>query len=224
MGGVKTTSFKGIPIPRVNLRLGQRLRRARLRASPAGREIIRLHDELEGLLSFVESQFLYNVGRGAREIVEIGSYRGKSCVLMALGSRVDASGGAHITAIDPHGAEGHVRWSDADHEAFNETLHREGVADQVTHLRMRSNDAADQWTGGEVDVLWIDGDHTYQGARDDFERWHAQVRVGGVIAAHDAFSRLHPEVYPAWRDVIEASGLFEPTRRCRSIAYARRVE
>lgn len=37
----------------------------------------------------------------------------------------------------------------------------------------------------ELDFLFIDGDHTYDGAKNDFEMYGPLVRKGGVIAFHD---------------------------------------
>jgi predicted O-methyltransferase YrrM len=36
-----------------------------------------------------------------------------------------------------------------------------------------------------VDFLFIDGDHTYEGVKQDFETFSSLVVVGGVIALHD---------------------------------------
>jgi len=39
--------------------------------------------------------------------------------------------------------------------------------------------------GKEIDFLFIDGDHTYQGVKMDFEMYSPLVRKGGIIAFHD---------------------------------------
>jgi predicted O-methyltransferase YrrM len=39
--------------------------------------------------------------------------------------------------------------------------------------------------GRPVDFLFLDGDHTYNGVRTDFEMYAPLVRPGGVIAFHD---------------------------------------
>ena len=39
--------------------------------------------------------------------------------------------------------------------------------------------------GSPVDVLFIDGDHSYAGAKRDFELYHSLVRLGGFVAFHD---------------------------------------
>lgn len=38
----------------------------------------------------------------------------------------------------------------------------------------------------KIDVLFIDGDHTYEGCKADIEAWEPFVRDGGVIYFHDA--------------------------------------
>ncbi len=38
---------------------------------------------------------------------------------------------------------------------------------------------------GEVDLLFVDGDHTYEGVREDFETYRELVGGDGVVAFHD---------------------------------------
>jgi len=37
----------------------------------------------------------------------------------------------------------------------------------------------------QVDLLYIDGDHRYEGVKRDFELWSPLVRSGGVVVFHD---------------------------------------
>jgi predicted O-methyltransferase YrrM len=58
--------------------------------------------------------------------------------------------------------------------------------------------------GLSLDYLFIDGDHTYEGVRQDFELYSPLVRKGGVIAFHDIAE--HPpavgcEVARFWGEV-----------------------
>jgi cephalosporin hydroxylase len=39
--------------------------------------------------------------------------------------------------------------------------------------------------GKKVDVLFIDGDHSYVGCKSDFEMYSPLVRKGGIVAFHD---------------------------------------
>lgn len=58
--------------------------------------------------------------------------------------------------------------------------------------------------GHGLDFLFIDGDHTYEGVKKDFEMYGRLVRTGGIIAFHDVC--LHPpetgcEVNKFWREI-----------------------
>ena len=41
------------------------------------------------------------------------------------------------------------------------------------------------WDNGEIDFLFIDGDHRYEGVKGDIETWVPRVRDGGIVAFHD---------------------------------------
>jgi len=50
---------------------------------------------------------------------------------------------------------------------------------------------------GELALLFIDGDHSYEGAKADFDRWSAFVRPGGHMLLHDAVDTGgYGNVYP----------------------------
>lgn len=58
--------------------------------------------------------------------------------------------------------------------------------------------------GQALDYLFIDGDHTYEGAKRDFELYAPLVRQGGIIALHDIAE--HPpalgcEVSRFWKKI-----------------------
>ena len=61
--------------------------------------------------------------------------------------------------------------------------------------------------GGEaIDFLLIDGDHTYEGVRQDFETFAPLVKPGGLIAFHDILPHAnYPEcgVDQLWNEVKE---------------------
>ena len=58
--------------------------------------------------------------------------------------------------------------------------------------------------GREIDLLFIDGDHTYEGVKKDFEMYSPLVGQGAIIAFHDIV--VHPpesgcEVSKFWREI-----------------------
>lgn len=44
---------------------------------------------------------------------------------------------------------------------------------------------ADKWNGGEIDLLFVDGDHSYKGCMGDLVTWGRHVKQEGLIAVHD---------------------------------------
>lgn len=159
-------------------------------------EALRAVHGVEGWLTDPQAERLYRraaaLGPGSR-IVEIGSYRGRSAIVLALAAR----GGAQLTAIDPHAGndrgpqqiEGSLSEGESDHRAFRHNLERAGVSEAVRHVRLPSQDALDA-TEGDFELLYVDGAHRYSPARDDIEGWGARVCPGGHMLVHDAFSAV----------------------------------
>lgn len=128
-------------------------------------------------------------------IVEIGSFRGRSAIVLALA----AGPGARIVCIDPHagsdrGPQEYAADADlgrADTEAFHANLERAGVADRVRHVRAFSDaPEAQAAVDGDVALLFVDGAHRYGPARGDLRDWGARVAPGGRMLVHDAFSSI----------------------------------
>jgi predicted O-methyltransferase YrrM len=58
--------------------------------------------------------------------------------------------------------------------------------------------------GNTLDMLFIDGDHSYEGVRQDFEMYSPLVRPGGMVAFHDIVE--HPpeaqcDVFRLWNEL-----------------------
>lgn len=178
---------------------------------------------VEGWMSPDQARRLYDAAvrtSAGQRIVEIGSFRGRSTIVLASA----AAAGASVVAIDPHAGndrgpqeiEGFADEAAGDHEVFNANLAAAGVAERVTHLRMFS-DAAHGEVAGSIEVLYIDGAHRYAPARTDIRDWGERVSDGGTMLIHDSFSSLGVtlailrELVPGkrWRYVGRARSLTE---------------
>jgi predicted O-methyltransferase YrrM len=153
-------------------------------------------EAIEGWLSEQQAQRLFDAARRVPKdglLVEIGSFRGRSAVVMAQA----LAEGARLVAIDPH--EGSDRGPqeiapDAahgadDNQAFRANLRAAGVESRVEHMRLMSSDAYDA-VDGAIDVLYVDGAHRFGPAREDIVRWGDRVRDGGTMLVHDSFSSV----------------------------------
>ena len=64
-----------------------------------------------------------------------------------------------------------------------------------------------KYLGGEIDFLFIDAVHTYEGAKYDFLTYGPYVRAGGVIALHDLITPSfspHIQVGRLWQEIQDA--------------------
>jgi predicted O-methyltransferase YrrM len=195
-------------------------------ARPGFDDALGLAREIEGWLTDEQARVLWEragVLRPPATLVEIGSYHGRSTIVLA---RAAAEGVAFV-AIDPHAGNDRgpqeIRGTDAegeaDHRTFLANLDRGGVGQAVRHLRLPSQDALRE-VSGPVDLLFVDGAHRYSPARDDIARWGARVAPGGTMLVHDAFSSLG--VTLALLRVIVGSGGWRYLGRTRSLAEYRR--
>jgi predicted O-methyltransferase YrrM len=157
--------------------------------------------------------------------VEIGSFRGRSTIVLRLAAAPDVE----LVAIDPHGGGDRgpqeiapdAARGEADHEAFHANLRRAGVDGMVRHVRRMSQDALSE-IRGEVDVLFVDGAHRYRPARADIERWGERVAPGGTMLVHDSYNAVG--VMLAQLRVLFASRRWRYAGRTRSLAEYRRED
>ena len=158
--------------------------------------VMELVADVDGWMTPGQASTLFDAARRcppSGSIVEIGSFRGRSTIVLASA----APDGVQIVAIDPHAGndrgpqeiDGFQDEASDDHAVFLANLERAGVADRVRHLRMFS-DEAHAHVDGQVDVLYIDGAHRYAPALSDIRSWGDRVAEGGTMLIHDSFSSI----------------------------------
>lgn len=146
------------------------------------------YEKTEGMISFDEGLTLYSLAKKAETgcIIEVGSYRGRSSVFLAKGS--EAGEGLPVYAVDPHesfiGVLGGV-FGPVDRKAFYKTMLETGCSEIVSLINLSSDKFAMNWDK-PVSVLWIDGDHSYEGVLADFENWSPHLADKASIAFDDA--------------------------------------
>ncbi|MDQ3737695.1 MAG: class I SAM-dependent methyltransferase [Actinomycetota bacterium] len=193
-------------------------------AEPLSEVLARL-DGVEGWLSDEQAEALYELAAACRRgdrIVEIGSFRGRSTIVLASA----APDGVEIVAIDPHAGNdrgpqeiiGFEQEAQADRLAFERNLTAAGVRQRVQHVRAFSDDAH-----GAVDdpirLLYIDAAHRFGPARADISDWGSRVSDGGTLAIHDSFSSIG--VTGAIVRELMLGRRFRFVRRTRSLAIYR---
>jgi predicted O-methyltransferase YrrM len=173
-----------------------------------GRWLLGLADP-ETQTSPAERAALARHAAGRRRLAEIGVWHGVTTRQLRA---VMAADGVYF-AIDPYppGRFGFSTQRVIAHTGVGRV--RNGA---VVWLRtIGAAAAADpRVTAGGVDFLFIDGDHSYDGLKADWDGWSGHVRPAGIVALHDSF--------PAPGKGIEAAGSVRFTREV--VAHDRRFE
>ena len=158
----------------------------------------------------------------AGEVVEIGSYKGRSTVRLATAL---ARTGEMLHACDPFAAPGvagqDLKTDDAVYAEFTKALESAKATDRVTVHRRFSTDLARDWNA-PVRLLWVDGDHSYAGTSADFDAWHKFVAPGGFIALHDAL-HLFPGPPQIFANRVLLDENWGACGICGSIGWAQRA-
>jgi len=153
-------------------------------------------EHVDGWMSPDQARRLYDAAACTRpgdRIVEIGSFRGRSAIVLASA----APAGVRLFAIDPHAGndrgpqeiDGFGAEAEDDHAVFTANLAAAGVTERITHLRMFS-DAAHGQIDGDLAVVYVDGAHRYGPARTDIRDWGRRIEDGGTLLIHDSFSSV----------------------------------
>lgn len=138
-------------------------------------------------------------------IVELGTHYGVSCFAFTQSVR-EAQLDCSVFAID--------LWTGDDHTGpYAENVYSEVAShacaeyrDIVYTLRLDFNEAVNYFCDGTIDVLHIDGLHTYEAVKNDFDTWIAKLSPDGIVLFHDTNVREREfGVYRLLDELVETS-------------------
>jgi hypothetical protein len=165
------------------------------------RRMIRPYRAIGGFLTEGEAVELFRCANrlpAKATVIEIGSWKGKSTFCLARGLRP----GGQLHAIDPFDGAGEPGSAETYARERKErplrTQFEENTAPvgpRITIHQGYSREFVDKFPG--IDLLLIDGDHSIDGARFDFEHFGPQIVPGGWVAFHDYYPD-RAELGPTW--------------------------
>jgi predicted O-methyltransferase YrrM len=153
-----------------------------------------LISSIHGYIEPAQVRALYDLAHAQAapdsHILEIGAFKGKSTACLALPC---VGTGTRVWSIDPFTRQPTAEYSDPIWEySLDEwwaNMRRIGVEHVVHPVVGLSEQAALDWDL-PVDLLFIDGAHTYEGVLADFTNYFGWLKSGGVIAMHDVAEGL----------------------------------
>lgn len=119
-----------------------------------------------------------------KNILEVGTAHGGNLFLL---TKIAGDGGK-IISLDLPGGEfggGYFARKKALYNNFVTGAQKMFLIRGDSHSQNSLNEVIKNLDGEKVDVLFIDGDHTYNGVKSDFEMYSHLVRPGGIIGFHD---------------------------------------
>lgn len=144
-------------------------------------------------------------GINPQAVVEIGTGAGGTLFLLTRVSKPDAV----IVTIDlPASAVGigYPKWKETLYSSFARDSQRINLVRGNSHEGSTLAAVKEGLGHRQVDVLFIDGDHTYEGVKKDFDLYSPLVRKGGIVAFHDIVPhhiRRDIRVPEFWKEVRE---------------------
>lgn len=170
-----------------------------------------------------ERKLLLKYCKGLSSAVEIGVFEGVNTVLIAKA----LSSNGILYGIDPF-IKGKLGMCYYKLIAKNE-IKKSGVQKKVKLIPSFSQDALGK-VPDKVDFIFVDGDHSYNGMRQDWRDWTKKLNKNGIIALHDTAIPAHdPSVanlgsYKYFNEAIIFDKDFEIVESIGSLNVLRRIK
>lgn len=107
--------------------------------------------------------------------------------------------------------------ADKDVAVFGVDLRDDPKVEGTIFIHEDSPDIGNRWIDPLIDVLFIDGDHTYEGCKADIDAWYPHMAKDGVMLFHDC-DATSPGVVQAVEEFVEEHKLkdvyYDPNPRC----------
>ena len=116
-------------------------------------------------------------------IVEIGSYIGQSTTMFADEAKLVIAIDPFMNDYDDKDVTCHA--ADIPTEVYGKFLENIAPYKNISHIRMTSDDAIKVLGNLKIDLVYIDGVHTYEQVKKDIENYKPIVKPGGLLCGHD---------------------------------------
>jgi predicted O-methyltransferase YrrM len=140
---------------------------------------------IESHLTIQERFQLYSLSQNKKSVLEIGSYIGASACCFGAAKKETKSDSGQIFCVDTWNNDS---MSEGNWDTYTEfTNNTKEVSEYVVPIRGFSTKVVSQVSSQitHLDLLFIDGDHSYEGAKADWESYKSFLIPGSVVIFHD---------------------------------------
>lgn len=158
-------------------------------------------DSIKGFLAHEEGLFLYELTKKyclKNFAVEVGSYCGKSACYIGQACKENKT---YLMTIDHHRGSEEQQYGEEYFDPDEYNYEKEIVDTLPTLLKniqkfrfeevilpvVSSSELASKEIENNIDLVFIDGSHTFESARKDYVSWKNKIRIGGILAIHDVY-------------------------------------
>lgn len=153
--------------------------------------------ELNGVRGYLvpgDIAYLFNLAAslppGGR-FLEVGSWMGLSAIVFANGLLANLNLHAAVYCVDTwRGSPEHQDLPEVRQDRlfalFCRNVREAQMGCFITPVRGDSAAVAAGWDGPELDMVFIDGEHSEEGCRRDILAWRRRLKCGGRLLGHDA--------------------------------------
>ena len=158
-------------------------------------------DSIKGFLAHEEGLFLYELTKKyclKNFAVEVGSYCGKSACYIGQACKENKT---YLMTIDHHRGSEEQQYGEEYFDPDEYNYDKEIVDTLPTLLKniqkfrfeevilpvVNSSELASKEIENNIDLVFIDGSHTFESARKDYVSWKNKIRIGGILAIHDVY-------------------------------------
>jgi hypothetical protein len=136
-----------------------------------------------GQMFFGDLEVLYEVSKNKDLVVELGTARGLSSIILA--SHVNK-----VVTIDSYkfldlGIEEQKLTKRESNRIYKIVKNYLRLGRNIESIKSDSVEASKDFEDESIDLLYIDANHTYKGVKSDFYSWFSKVKIGGFILFHD---------------------------------------
>ena len=141
----------------------------------------------EGLEALIQHINTYSSTKDMT-VIEIGSYIGESTVIFAKHFKKVIAIDPFVNDYDPNDIC--VKWyADFEDSVYNKFLETIQGYDNIQFIRKTSDDAFAELSNENVDLIYIDGMHTYEQCLKDISNYRQVVKPGGFVGGHDYYNK-----------------------------------